>query len=113
MSPSLLQNLLDVGEKMKNALEQGQVDTYLALLDDRGTLLDTLLIYRHPSEVDPNWAEMASALSLQNDALMDIALSQRQRMQDAINRIEQVRDANRSYLQTPGRSNILNENLRV
>lgn len=109
----LLQNLLDLGERMITALERGEMDTYFTLLDERGTLLDRILDYRHPSEIDPGWKAAAEALALQHEAIMEIAASNSRRMQDAITRIEQVKEAQRSYHRPVGRSNILNANLRV
>ncbi|MEX0822377.1 MAG: hypothetical protein WD021_09550 [Rhodothermales bacterium] len=113
MSDPILQQLFDLGEKMKNALESGEINTYYDLVGERGTLLDTLESYRHPSDVASNWKEMATALADQNDELMEAAETEQRRIRDAITRFEQVRSAQRSYLHPTGRSNILNENLRV
>ncbi len=113
MSAPFLQNLLDLGDKLKDALEKGEMDTYFDVLDERGTLLDAILAYRHPSELDTDWKTTASALAHQNDALMEAAELQRRRMQNEMIRIEQVKEAQRSYAQLTAPPNILNENLRV
>lgn len=113
MATNLLEDLLAVGEQMKKALDGGETDAYLELLEKRGTLLDAISAYPHPSEIDPNWKTTAAALSGQHDQLVEAAEAQCRRMQEALTRMKQVEGARRSYRQASGRRNILNENLRA
>ena len=109
----MLDELLAFGQGMQSALEKGRIERYLELLDGRGVLLDTLFAYRHPSDIAPDWDVRASEFAAQNDALMEAAVAQQQRMQESLNRIEQVKAAHRSYRASAGRTTILDENLRV
>lgn len=113
MAAEIFTNVLNVGEAMMTALENEDIDAYLALLQERGTLLDAILSYRHPSDIDVNWMESAEALSSQHAALIEAAEAQHRRMQDALTRLEQIKGAHRSYHQPIGQRTILNENLRV
>lgn len=113
MASHLIQDLLSIGDQMKTCLENGDLDTFYDLVSERGTLLETLQSYRHPSEIDENWEERATVLSDQNAELMEAAETQRGRMKDAVTRLEQVKEAQRSYLRPGGRPNILNQNLRA
>lgn len=98
---------------MRDALERSDIETFFEVLGERGTLLDSIFAHERPFDLGADWEEMASALSLQNHALREAAESQRERMQRAIVRIEQVKEAQRSYHQLNEPSGILNENLRV
>lgn len=109
---NLLEELLAAGRNMQSALEKGRIETYFDLLDERGRLLDQLSAYRHPSDVAQDWDRRAAELVAQNDALMRTAVAQRQRMQETLNRIGQVKAAQRSYRQAVARNTILDDNLR-
>lgn len=109
----LLEDLLAAGRSMQNALERGRLERFFELLDERSALLDDLFASRHPSDITAEGKVRASELAAQHDALMEAAVAQQQRMEDSLNRIEQVKAARRSYSASPGRSSILDENLRV
>ncbi len=113
MPSDLLQDLFHIGENMQASLADGEMDTFFDLVAERGTLLEILRSYRHPSDVDADWEEMAAALTDQDKMLLTAAELQRERMRDAVTRVEQVKEAQRSYLRPGARSTILNENLRV
>lgn len=112
-SPGLIRDLYEVGENMRAALREDDTDRYLELIEERGTLLDKMRRYDHPSQIDENWRELADVLRTQQSELMEEALQQERRIQEALGRLEQLKSAGRSYQEVSPRRNILDKNLRV
>ena len=110
---TLLDDLFALGEKMHSALESERLDDYLELLTQRGTLLDILSGYEHPSQIDADWHSIAGRLAKQHELLMQAASEYEERMRDSLVRLERTKGAGRSYHAAPARKNILNENLRI
>lgn len=113
MPSNLLHDLYELGEAMRIALDDEDLDTYVETLEQRGTLLDTIQQYGHPSEIAPDWRETARALAAQHEALMAAVTRQQERMQDSLARLTQLRGAQQSYIGTERRGRILNDDLRV
>lgn len=102
-----------MGEKLSSALAEGDLDSYFDLLDERGTLLEGLNEYQHPSEIDPDWLEISEALQEQHYVLT-IAVAERERqMQEALTELERFKGAARTYQRSEPRAQILNSDLRV
>lgn len=113
MEGSLLRDLFLMGERLASALVDGDLDSYFDLLDERGTLLDGLNAYQHPSDIDPDWQEISEALQEQHHVLT-IAVAEREReMQEALAELERFKGAARTYQRSEPRAQILNSDLRV
>lgn len=113
MDDSLLRNIYLIGQEMASALQQGNLEHYFELLDERGTLLEEILGYQHPSEIDPNWKDVASALQEQYEVLTTALAEQERKMQEELGGMQRYKGASRSYQQSEARPQILNDNLRV
>lgn len=113
MAASLLQDIYRLGEEITSSLSNGDLDRYFELLDERGTLLDTLSRYKHPSEIDPDWENISRALKEQHHVIMDAVTECERRMQNTLTGMERFKDASRSYHQPEQRTQILNDDLRV
>lgn len=113
MEGSLLQSIHDVGEELSSALEKADLKHFLVLLEKRGTLLERMIEYEHPSEVDPDWRSLAPALITQHERLTAALDTEERRMQDMLAELERFKGASRSYQRTTPGSQILNKDLRI
>lgn len=96
-SPSPLQALRDVGARMIAALRDDDVETFLALAEERTDLVDALRALAHPSEADPAWQEHAQALREQARVLAEEMAAQETRLTRALGRTRQLGKAHRRY----------------
>lgn len=110
---SLLRKIYLLGQEMASVLQNGDLEHYFELLDERGTLLEELNGYQHPSEIDPNWQEIAAALKEQHEILTAALADQERKMQEELAGMQRYKGASRSYHRPEERSQILDENLRV
>ncbi len=113
MEDSLLRRIYLLGHDMVSVLHKGDLELYFEMLEKRGTLLEELDLYKHPSEIDPDWQEIATALQEQHQVLTAALAEQEGRMQEELAGMHRYKGASRSYNQTAARPQILNENLRV
>lgn len=113
MEDSLLRKIYRLGQSMAAVLDTGDLEHYFQLLDERGTLLDQLDGYRHPSDIDPDWQDIALALQEQHQVLTAAIAEQERRMQEELAGMQRYKGASRSYHRQEARPQILNDNLRV
>lgn len=113
MDRFLLDDLYAIGENLASALINADMDRYFELVDKRGTLLESLSDYQHPSEIDPDWREMWTRLQEQHEFIMATLAAHEIQMQEALGEFERFKGASRTYQRSgPGRQ-ILNSELRV
>ena len=112
MAAGLLHQIFDVGEKMRSALESDQIDEYLELLAQRGTLLDSLQGYKHPSQIEPEWQPICEAIAGQHELLTAALADCESRLQDELLKLGKTKGARRSYNPPQESRKILNEDLR-
>ncbi len=113
MKDSHLRQIYTLGQEMVSVLQNGDVDRYFELLEERGTLVEELNGYDRPSENDPDRSALEAALKEQHQVLLQAVADQERRMQEALAGMQRYRGAARSYQRPDERSQILNENLRV
>lgn len=111
MKDSLLRKIYDKGQEMASALQNDQVEPYFQLVEERGTLLEELDRYEHPSEIDPDWQEIATALQEQYQVLTTAIAAQERRMQEELAAVQRYKGASRSYQPSARPAQILNQNL--
>lgn len=110
--PSLLQQLLEVGEAMSAALEGDNMERFSTLLAERDALLEQLLAFEHPSEVDADWKIYQRALVEQHEELEQAMQEAMGRRTQALHEMKQHEDAARQYNPRLSSARLLNPNLR-
>jgi hypothetical protein len=111
-STALLQSVFDIGEEMMRALEADDMDRFVALVHQRGELLDRLRQMDRPAVPPAEWNALAESLSAQHLTLTGALSLHEDRMQAALRSLLRVRDAHRSYNAPPGTGSVLNNGLR-
>lgn len=111
-TPSLLQQLLEVGDAMSAALETGNVERFSSLLAERGTLLERLQASEHPQVFDADWEAHRRALIAQHEELEEAMQAAMGRLTQALNQMKQHEDAAREYNPRRSSGQLLNPNLR-
>lgn len=113
MERSLLDDIYDIGENLASALINADLDRYFELVDKRGTLLECLGEYQHPSEIDADWREMWTRLQEQHEFIMATLAAHEMQMQEALGEFERFKGASRTYQRSNPRRQILDSELRV
>lgn len=111
-SSSLLQQLLDVGEAMRAALERNDVERFSSLVAERGALLEQLDAVGHPEEIDADWRTYRKALIEQHEQLQQAMQEALNRRTQALSQMKQHADAAREYNTPLSPAQLLNPNLR-
>ena len=110
-SPTLLDGLYALGERLCLALEAGDVETFACLMQERGALVERLQSFAHPADVDPDWQQHASALQQQHHAIVKAATARKEQFEEALEALGHVKRARARYHKRPARASILNKNL--
>lgn len=108
----LLEQIYEVGERMRSALESEDVDSFYELVVDRGSLLDRL--NRHSDAVARSeaWNQISARLREQHVVLTTIMAQQEARLQKTLNSLNRFKDAQRSYTGKSPRGSILRDHVR-
>ena len=112
-SSTVLDGLYDLGERLCLALEAGDLDAVVRLVEERGVLVEQLQRFAHPSEAAPDWQARAVALKQQHQAIVEAAAAHEQRLAAALEALGHVKHARARYHERPSRAPILNKNLCV
>lgn len=110
---NLLRVLYDVGEELRTALDENELDRFAELVERRAGLVEQLRSYDHPSELDADWHTLAQALRHQHEELQETLSEKETELEDAVQHVERLKAAQRSYNASPPReSGVLNQNLQ-
>lgn len=112
-SSTVLDALFSLGERLCLALEAGDVDTVVRLVEERGVLVEDLQRFAHPAEIDPDWRQYAAAFKQQQRAIVEAAAAHEQRLAAALEALGHVKHARARYGERSTRAPILNKNLCV
>ena len=112
-SPTVLDALYGLGERLCLALEAGDIDAVVRLVEERGVLVEDLQRFAHPAEADPDWRKHAAAFEQQQRAIVEAAAAHEQRLEAALEALGHVKRARARYTERPTRTPILNKNLCV
>ena len=112
-SSTVLDGLYGLGERLCLALEAGDIDAVVQLVEERGALVEQLQRFAHPTEADPAWQAQAAALQAQHEAIVEAAAAHEQRLEAALEALGHVKHARARYHERPSRAPILNKNLCV
>jgi hypothetical protein len=110
MQSPLIQSIVDLGDRMHEALIQEDFDAFLQRLSERTALIDSL---HEAGPVPPaERKEIASRLVRQQQRLEEALARQETRLSEALTRLTTHRTARRKYSQRPPRRPLLNKNLQ-
>ncbi len=106
-----LEALFAVGERMFAALEEGDLEQFFVLLEERGTLIDELPAYVDPAKNGADWSRWAQALDEQQQVLAHAAAAGHRRLGEALASMGRYKSARQQYQPRPRPGSILDQNL--
>lgn len=110
MCPPVLQNLIDLGEQMHEAMLREDLDALLQVLAERSEVIGSL---SEALTLPPSQRErIASQLLRQQQRLEEALIGQENRLSKALRRLTFHKTARQSYGRRPPPRRLLNKNLR-
>ena len=108
---ALLDGIYALGERLRAALEEGDVDAVVDLVDQRGVLVERLRALEPPAWGAGEGNERAALLRQQHEAIVTAATAQEQRLVAAQGVLRQVQQARVQYGGRLALPRFLNKNL--
>ena len=110
MQSPLIQSILDLGDRLYEALMQENLDAFLQHLSERTALIDAL---HDAARIPPaEREEIASRLVRQQRRLEEALARHETRLSEALVRLTTHRTAHQTYHRRPPRRTLLNKNLQ-
>lgn len=94
---SLLAAIYDLGEQLRDAIEQRRIESAVALVQERDLLVQRLEAFDHPSEVDSEWKQWRSRFAAQHEALTHALAALNEHTMDTRRRVETLSQAHAQY----------------
>ena len=108
---TLLDGIHALGEQLRAALENGAVDTFVDLMNQRGALVERLSALAPPTWVAGEKDEQAARLKRQHATLLASATVHEQRLVDAQGVLKQIQQAKTQYSRRSAPARFLNKDL--
>jgi hypothetical protein len=108
---SLLDGIYALGEQLRGALETGDIDAFVELVDQRGVLVDRLHALTPPPRGDKAIAKYAEQLNQQYAAILAATAVQEKHLEAAQGTLKQVQQAKTHYRGRRERPRFLNKDL--
>lgn len=94
---TLLEQLLDVGERLQAVLMDEDLGTAACLLHERRLLVERLRTFPRPEQPDAAWERIAAALLEQQKALRGALITHERRLSGALEKLAHQRQAHHRY----------------
>lgn len=108
---TLLDGIYALGERLHAALEGGDVETVVDLVNQRGVLIERLSALAQPSWGAGEGNEQAALLDRQHATIVAAAMVQEQRLVDARGVLRQLQQAKAQYSRRSAPPRFLNKDL--
>ena len=108
---TLLDGIYALGEQLRAALENGAVDTFVDLMNQRGALVERLSALAPPTWVAGERDEQAARLKRQHDTILAAATVQEQHLVEAQGVLKQIQQAKTQYSRRSAPARFLNKDL--
>ncbi len=108
---SLLREILDVGDKIAQALSRQNFEYLPELTQQRSLLLAQLQQHPLPESFDPEWEVLRVALNAQHRRLNELLAETERQLAQALLEVEHYKRARHQYQETSPRQ-VLREDLR-
>ena len=108
---TLLDGIYALGEQLHAALENGAVDIFVDLMNQRGALVERLSVLEPPTWVAGEKDEQAARLKRQHDTIIAEVTVQEQHLVDAQGVLKQIQQAKTQYSRRSAPARFLNKDL--
>lgn len=96
-SSSIFRRIYELGERMREAIDAGRTESFIALARERKVVVDRLQKFETPRKISSDWKAWRNKLAEQHEVLTRAFKSYRQQMSSTIKHVDQLRTAHDRY----------------